>query len=541
MKAKESIRNRYIRKIVFQWAGMENVEIDENGDPVFLKTFNTMMEEVKKVCDYRFRFGTNQKISLVAQALAYGDRRMFPVVEALAEDKRVKYYGGMGAGSEILEVFAEHMRNLTSLNWDYFVRERDEDEIFPWDMLSTGMDKSWLLGQFRKAKEAAKTPIDQEGCLRKPCYEKCTVCGICVSKERSKDDFWPENIYGKGRSLPKFEYQDHSADQVDMLQVLDEYIKPQKLRVLRLEVDINPYYRYVDSEKLKYRIRRACNRAGIPVRTDVAAASSKILEKAWYSGKELYELYLADKRFSMSEQEVVEAINQNFADDAMLVTRAEWYSGEAATLGKNFEFVLYSITINNEDYSYSAVRDEVQLLNSSKDYPIKLKVKSKTKRDAFETVNVNAWEYLYKCFIKDNEDGTWTLFAALSENMDMYSFITPILKTSKRNLYKYPVIIEEFLLRNTEGASLDMFATGCEVCGEEIEDTIWGEPVSEQYCLEHKYLEGFKRRAIEVQVGQSEDMDDQEEEKFELGGHDDDDEDTDLEDEILSKTGNTGV
>lgn len=174
--------------------------------------------------------------------------------------------------------------------------------------------------------------------------------------------------------------------------------------VLRLEVDINPKYRYVDSQKLKYRIRRACNRAGIPVRTDVAAASDKILEKAWYSGKEM-------------------------------VSRAEWYSGEIKPLRQNFEYVLYSITLNSEDFSYSTARDEIVKLNTSDEYLIKLKVKSKTKRDSFEIVEINAKEMMYKVFARDNMDRTWTLFMALSENMTPYDFVAALLHTAKRKLY----------------------------------------------------------------------------------------------------------
>lgn len=471
-------------------------------------------------------------------------------MEAIANDKRVKYFGGMGAGKEIVDVFTEHMRSLTTLDWDYFIREKDEDELFPWEMISTGVDKSWLLKMYKKAKEAQSTPVEEEGCLRKPCYVACTVCGVCKSVERGTpekpkfDQFWPEAEFGKGRHLPQFKYEDHAADAMNMEEVLDDYIKPQKLRVIRLEVDVNPKYRYVDSQKLKYRIRRACNRAGIPIRTDVTAASQKILEKAWYSGKEIYELYSADKRFIMSEEDIVKNINANFADDALIVTKAGWYTGEVMNLGKNFEFVLYSITFNDSDYNYSTAFSEVSKLNTVGEYPVKLKVKSKTKRDAFETVQVNVKDYMYKTFVRSNGDGTWTLFTALSENMTPYDFAATLLHTAKRNLYKYPVIVEEFMLRNTSGASLDMFAEVCLDCGEEIETNIWGEPISSDYCLEHKYLNEFAHREIDVQGGYSEEFmeeaDEDDTERFNKGEVTMDD-DTDLEDEILKKVGNTGV
>lgn len=536
---------------MLQWAKMENVDVDENNDPVFLKTYNAMMEETKKVCDYRFRFGTSSTVSLVAQALAFGDRRFFPVVEAIANDSRVKYYGGMGAGSDIIDVFTENMRKLTTIDWDYFVREKSMDEIFPWEAISTGVDKSWLLKMYNKAKEAASTPVDEEGYLRLPCYKACTVCGVCKSVERGVpekpkfDAYWPTDIFGEGRKLPQFAYANHEDDVMNMEEVLDEYVKPQKLRVFRLEVDINPKYRYVDSQKLKYRIRRACNRAGIPIRTDVAAASDKILEKAWFSGKEIYELYSADKRFEMSAEDLVKNINANFADDALVVKKAEWYSGDIKALRDNFEYVLYSVTFNNDDFSYSSAKDEINLLNSSPEYLIKIKVKSKTKRDAFETIQMNVKEQMYKCFARNNEDGTWTLFAALSDNLAIYDFATALLHTSKRNLFKYPAVIEEYLLRNNSGAALDMFASTCLSCGEEIETNIWGEPVSADYCLEHMYLEQFKHRDIEVATGYSEDFleeaNENEDERFNKGEITMDDEDTDLEEQVLKKSGNTGV
>lgn len=534
-----------------QWAKMENVEIDENGDPVFLKTYNSMMEGVKAVCDYRFRFGTASAISLVAQALAFGDRRLFPIVESMATDERIKYYGGMGMGPDGVEVFTELMRKTTTLNWDYFAREKDDDEIFPWEALSTGVDKSWLLTYYHKSKEAAQTPVTEEGWLRQPCYVRCTVCGVCRSIDRGTEEkpkfgqFWPEDIYGKGRWLPKFAYGDNSEDHLNMESVLAEYVKPQKLRVYRLEVDINPKYRYVDSQKLKYRIRRACNRAGIPITTEVAAASDKILEKAWFSGKEIYELYSADKRFEISEEDFVQKVNAEFSDDCMIVNRCGKYSEHATKLRDNFEYVLYSVTFNNLDFEYEAAVQEKKRFDESKEYLVKMKQKSKTKRDAFETVEVNSKDSIYKVFVRNNEDGTWTMFAAIRDNLSIYEFLAVFLHTAKRNLYKYPAVIEEYMLKNNDGAMLDMFAEVCTECGEEIETNIWGEPVSDMYCLEHKYMLEFKHRDIDVAAGYSEDFleeaDEDPDARFGGGEVTMDDDDTDLEDEILKKTGNTGV
>lgn len=521
-KAGENYWNRVIRKEnCLQWAKMENVEIDAEDNPVFLKTYNKMMEETKKVTDSRFRFGTSSEVSLVAQALAFGDRRLFPVLEECAVNPEIKYFGGMGfGGKKAVPEFTKMMRDKTTLTWSFFAREKDDDEIFPWEHISTGVDKSWLLKYYNMAKDTSSRDLNEEGDLHVPCYKQCSVCGVCRSFERKLDNFWPEEVYGKGRKLPKFEWPDREEDDIDITSALEDYLKPRKLRVIRLMADINPKFRYVDSSKMKYRLRRACFRAGIPIRNDISAASDLILEKSWFSGKELYELYIADKRFSMSEKDIVEILNKEFSDEAMSITRAEWYTGEVTSLRQNFEYVLYSLTLNRDDFSISNVREEVNRFKESAAYTVKVKRKSKTQRDVVRVEEINAKDFAYKVFIRDNNDETYTLFAALSGDLAIYDFATAILKTSKRKVYKYPAIVEEYLLKSDEG-SLDMLSGWC-TCGEQVELNIWGEDVADT-CVECFYKENFKHRDnVKVDSGFTAE-EDLEVEDIDLGGHDDDD------------------
>ena len=267
------------------------------------------------------------------------------------------------------------------------------------------------------------------------------------------------------------------------------------------------------------------------------AASDKILEKAWFSGKEIYELYISDKLFQMPEKEVVEKLNAELSDEAFTVTRAEWYSGEIKALRDNFEYVLYSMTFKDSAFSYSSILAEIQKIQVSDFYPVKVKVKSTTQRDVVRVQELNAKDFLYKTFVRKNEDGTLTLFAALSANMAMYDFAATLLHTSKRNLYKYPAVVEEFLIKS-DGGSLDMFADTCLECDAEIEENIFGEPISSDYCLEHKYMKQFENKAANVQI--SDEViteEDEEDTPFDIGGHDDDD-DEDVSDKY---EGNEGI
>ena len=50
----------------------------------------------------------------------------------------------------------------------YIMRDRGEDEIFPWDFIDTGITKRFLLREWQQAKEGVVTPN---------CRSRCSGCG----------------------------------------------------------------------------------------------------------------------------------------------------------------------------------------------------------------------------------------------------------------------------------------------------------------------------------------------------------------------------
>jgi radical SAM family uncharacterized protein/radical SAM-linked protein len=52
----------------------------------------------------------------------------------------------------------------------YLVRERDHDEILPWEHLHSGVSKGFLYREWKKAMEGERTPYSRENCLG---------CGVC--------------------------------------------------------------------------------------------------------------------------------------------------------------------------------------------------------------------------------------------------------------------------------------------------------------------------------------------------------------------------
>ena len=52
----------------------------------------------------------------------------------------------------------------------YLLRERDHDEILPWEHINPGISKEFLLGEWQKAMKGEETP---------DCRQHCSNCGIC--------------------------------------------------------------------------------------------------------------------------------------------------------------------------------------------------------------------------------------------------------------------------------------------------------------------------------------------------------------------------
>ena len=55
----------------------------------------------------------------------------------------------------------------------YTLRERDIDEIFPWDFINIGVSKSFLKREWKNAMDGKVTPN---------CRKQCSGCGMAVYK-----------------------------------------------------------------------------------------------------------------------------------------------------------------------------------------------------------------------------------------------------------------------------------------------------------------------------------------------------------------------
>ena len=109
------------------------------------------------------------KLSVLEGVFARGDRRLSKVLEA-AVDKGC-FLDGWSECFDF-EKWEEAFREC-GLTMEMFTRERDYEEVLPWDIIDIGVTKDHLIRENEKAKRAE---------LTKNCREGCAGCGAGVWK-----------------------------------------------------------------------------------------------------------------------------------------------------------------------------------------------------------------------------------------------------------------------------------------------------------------------------------------------------------------------
>jgi len=132
----------------FQWVAMDDVQL--------------LKKKIKKV---------KNGLKRVANVSVHSDVPRWAYIQALLSrgDRKV---------ARILSLAHENQGNwpktfkASPINPDYYVhREHSLDERLPWDFLDQGIDKSFLIKEYKRALQGKTSP---------PCpMESCSICGVC--------------------------------------------------------------------------------------------------------------------------------------------------------------------------------------------------------------------------------------------------------------------------------------------------------------------------------------------------------------------------
>jgi len=152
----------------FQWAGQTPADVVDSRLSKLRAAINANKSLGRNV-GMRYHDG---KPSIVEGLLSRGDRRVGAVIEEVWRDggrfdgwsEHFSYQRWMSAAEKVLPTTG------VDVDW-YTTRERDADEVLPWDHLDSGLDKQWLWDDWQDA----LTEFEQDDCRWTPCFD----CGVC--------------------------------------------------------------------------------------------------------------------------------------------------------------------------------------------------------------------------------------------------------------------------------------------------------------------------------------------------------------------------
>lgn len=149
----------------FQWAPMARPEIVDER----IKAVRGAIKSRSIVYNYH-----EQETSFMEAVFARGDRRTCDVL-IKAFEKGAKFDGWSEYFN--MEMWNEAMEECNLDSEFYVYREREYDEILPWDFIDIGVNRKYMERENEKAKKAE---------LTKNCLEGCTGCGINVNFKEGK-------------------------------------------------------------------------------------------------------------------------------------------------------------------------------------------------------------------------------------------------------------------------------------------------------------------------------------------------------------------
>jgi radical SAM family uncharacterized protein len=148
----------------FQWAAQLGWA-DTDARLALLRDEIRSDRDLGKSIGFRYHDG---RPGIVEGLLARGDRRVGAVIERVWRDG-ARFDGWSEYFSYDAWMTAAREAGV-DVDW-YTTRERDRNEVLPWDHLDSGLDKEWLWQDWQDALDE----VEVEDCRWSPCFD----CGVC--------------------------------------------------------------------------------------------------------------------------------------------------------------------------------------------------------------------------------------------------------------------------------------------------------------------------------------------------------------------------
>jgi len=235
--------------------------------------------------------------ALLEAVLARGDRRLSAAIRRAWENGAV-----MDGWDEHfrMDLWREAFRETGFDPERYAERERAQEEPLPWDHIPSGVDREFLLGEYRKSLIAETTPDCREA--------GCVTCGACTREQKNTLPPMREQALPSGEAGVGVKAWTSEADTV-----------VRRLRFVFSKVGDLRFLGHLETIKA---IERACRRAGIPLAFSGGFSPKPRITFALSlpTGAEgLHEFMDLELAETISVKEVVDRVNGNLPRGLSLI------------------------------------------------------------------------------------------------------------------------------------------------------------------------------------------------------------------------------
>jgi radical SAM family uncharacterized protein/radical SAM-linked protein len=258
-------------------------------------------------------------LSFMEGVFARGDRRLATVLERVVELGAC--FDGWHEHFSLerwLQAFAE-----CGIDPAWYLREREQCELLPWDHLDAGVEKSFLVHEMELALAEAVTPDCRFG--------DCSACGVCDFKQ----------VTNRVANIPDLPDRDQLEDKAEQERVQ---------RRLRIRFSKTGQIRYLSHLELINLFTRAVQRAGVPIlysqgfhphpRFSFATATSVGIE----SQAEYIDLFVG----AISAEDALQKLNKVLPDGMSILESVE-VDLKAPSLSPLIEATCYRVTLPDYD------------------------------------------------------------------------------------------------------------------------------------------------------------------------------------------------
>lgn len=136
----------------FQWYGL-------NPKSVIERKLRLLQKELKRVKGVKLTY-EKVKDAILQAIVSRGDTRVGEAA-VISVTERIP--------------FRKALKELGLPFEELYTREREKDELFPWDVVESGINREYLWREYQLVYEKRSTPT---------CFPGCSVCGLCRKEEK---------------------------------------------------------------------------------------------------------------------------------------------------------------------------------------------------------------------------------------------------------------------------------------------------------------------------------------------------------------------